>query len=87
MQKIQGQIRKAIEKYDLIENGDKIAIGLSGGKDSMALLLGLNELKKYININFEIFAILIDNGNKLNNFIELKKYCEMLKIPLYIIKS
>ena len=87
MQKIQGLIRKANEKYNLIENGDKIAIGLSGGKDSMALLLGLSKLKKYINIDFEIFAILIDNGNKSNKFNELKNYCELLEVPLYIIKS
>jgi len=48
MQKILGYMRKAIQEYDLIHNGDRICVGVSGGKDSMVLLNGLILLRRFI---------------------------------------
>ena len=87
MRKIEGNIRRAIEKYDLIENGDKIAVGLSGGKDSLALLAGLANVKKYAGIDFDLMAILVDNGNPGNEFSGLQKFCDSLGVELHIVKS
>lgn len=60
MQKILGYMRKAIQEFDLIQDGDRIAVGVSGGKDSLALLLGLIKLKHFIGIDYELVAITLD---------------------------
>lgn len=64
--KIIGQIRKAIQDYDMIKDGDKIAIGVSGGKDSLSLLYALSKLQKYYPKKFEIIAITLTLG--IGNF-------------------
>ena len=60
MQKILGYMRKAIQEFDLIQDGDRIAVGVSGGKDSLALLLGLIQLRRFIGIDYELVAITLD---------------------------
>ncbi len=62
MQKILGYMRKAIQEFDLIQDGDKIAVGVSGGKDSIVLLKGLIMLKRFIGIDYDIVAITLDPG-------------------------
>lgn len=59
-QRLCGLARKAINGYDMIQNGDKICIGVSGGKDSVALALVLRKLKNYMNIDFDIIAVTLD---------------------------
>ena len=59
-QRLCGLARKAITGYDMIQNGDKICVGVSGGKDSVALALTLKKLQKYINIDFEMVAVTLD---------------------------
>ena len=59
MQKILGYMRKAIDEYNMIENGDKIAVALSGGKDSTTMLLGLKNLQRFYPKKFEIIGITI----------------------------
>lgn len=60
MQKILGYMRKAITEFDLIEDGDRIAVGVSGGKDSLVLLNGLCLLRRFIGIDYEIVAVTLD---------------------------
>ncbi len=60
MQKLSGYLRKAITDYNMIEEGDRIVVGVSGGKDSMALVAGLVKLREFLGINFELVALTLD---------------------------
>ena len=62
MQKILSFMRKAIEDYNMIEEGDKIGVALSGGKDSVSLLMGMKALQRFYPKKFELVAISINPG-------------------------
>ena len=80
MQKILGYLRKAIEHYNMIEDGDKIAVGLSGGKDSITLLMGLKALQRFYPKKFEIVAIGINPGFEFFDTNFLKELCEKINV-------
>jgi len=84
MQKVLSTMRKAIEKYSLIADGDRIAVGVSGGKDSLVLLKALNDFKKFNLYNFEIIAVTIDIYSGKENYTNLQKFCNDLGIELHI---
>ncbi len=69
-------VGKALHRYDMISDGDKIAVGLSGGKDSLTLLWILNERLPRIPINYELVAIHIDPGFEGGCSPQLEEYCE-----------
>lgn len=87
MRKILSLMRKAIEEHSLLEEGDKVAVGLSGGKDSLSLLVALKEYQKYIFPKFELVAISVDLTNGQNDFSDLKDFCEKLEVSLTIVPS
>ena len=76
MQKILSYIRKAVDDYNMIDDGDKIAVGLSGGKDSITLLMGLKNLQRFYDKKFEVIAISINPGFEFFSSEFLKKVCE-----------
>ena len=80
MQKLIGRVRAAVEKYQLIEEGDKIAVGVSGGKDSLFLLCALAELSRYYPKHFTVTAITADPcfGGKETDFSAIKTLCDTL---------
>ena len=81
MQRILSYVRKAIDDYNMIENGDKIAVGFSGGKDSITLLMALHNLQKFYDKQFDIIAISINPGFEFFNSKFLKDFCNNLNIP------
>ncbi len=89
MQKILGNMRKAIQQYKMIENGDRIAVGISGGKDSLILLKGLAQLRSFIGIDYDIVGITIDPqfGGISGNYSIPAKMCSDLGIPYHIIPT
>lgn len=87
MQKILSYMRKAIEEYNMIEENDKIAICLSGGKDSITMLYAFKNLQIFYPKKFDIIAISIDPGFEFFNTDFLQEICDKLEIPLFIEKS
>lgn len=87
MQKILSHMRKAIEEYHMIEEGDKIAVCLSGGKDSITLLHGLKALQHFYPKSFELLAISIDPGFDFFDTSLLKQICDDVNVPLLVEKS
>ncbi len=84
MQKILSTLRKAVDKYKLIENGDKIAVGLSGGKDSLVLLKALKMFQKFNLYQYELVAVIIDIYSGNEDYSHLQKFCDELEVPLMI---
>ena len=84
MQRILSHFRKAIEEYNMIEEGDKIAICLSGGKDSITMLHAFKQLQLFYPKKFEIIAISINPGFDFFDTNLLEKVCTDLQIPLFI---
>jgi len=82
-----GTIRRAVDDYGMINEGDKIAVGVSGGKDSMILLLALNHLKKYYPKPFELEAITIELGFEGMDFTPVKEMCAELGIAYTCLKT
>ena len=87
MQRILSHMRKAIEEYKMIEEGDKIAVCLSGGKDSISMLHALKALQRFYPKKFELIAISIHPGFEFFDTEFLQKICDDLEIPLFIEKS
>lgn len=87
MQRILSYMRKAIEEYKMIEEEDKIAVCLSGGKDSITMLQALKALQRFYPKKFELIAIGIHPGFEFFDTGFLQKICDNLKIPLFIEKS
>lgn len=86
MQQILGYIRRAITEYGMIQNGDTIAVGVSGGKDSVALLVGLARVRSFIGIDFSLKAITLDNQfNGLpSDYSKIQQLCDEYGIPYLI---
>ena len=79
--------RRAVQEYDLIREGDRVCVGLSGGKDSLALLTTLAALKRFYPKRFELSAVTVALGFEGMDFSPVKAYCDALVVPLNIVES
>ncbi len=80
-------VRKAVDEYHMIEEGDKIAVGISGGKDSMLLLASLHHLSTFYPYHFEVEAVTIDLGFEGMDFTPVQEYCDKLGIRYVVEKT
>ena len=89
MQKILGYMRKAIQEFDLIQDGDRIAVGVSGGKDSLVLLRGLFLLKRCIGIEYDLVAITLDPrfGGTDGDYSAVDEMCKEMGIEYKLIST
>ncbi len=86
MQKLMGLMRRCIDDYDMIKEGDKIAVGVSGGKDSLVLLRLLAGLRSYFGKSFELAAITIDMGLGMD-YVPIAALCRELDVPYHIVQT
>lgn len=86
MQKLMGLVRRCVDDYHMIEAGDRIAVGVSGGKDSLALLVLLAGLREYFNKPYELEAITIDMGLGMD-YSQVAALCEAWKVPYTVVKT
>lgn len=84
LQNILSSMRRAVEDYRMIESGDRVAVGLSGGKDSLVLLKALSVFRKFSPEPFELTAITVDLGIGNVDFEPLKEFCEAENVPYHI---
>ena len=84
MQKILGYMRKAIDNYNMIEDGDKIAVALSGGKDSISMLMGFKNLQRFYPKKFDIVAVTINPGFPEFDTEFLQDLCNDLDVPFIV---
>ena len=87
MEQFTGLVRRCVEDYAMIAPGDVIAVGLSGGKDSMALLCALHSLRRYYPKPFELMGVTVDLGFPGMDFSPVADYCRSLGVPYDIIRS
>ena len=87
LQQLLSYTRKAVDDYQMIEEGDHIAVGISGGKDSLTLLYALNGLKRFYPKKFELSAITVDLGYEKFDTSELARLCEELGVPYRVVKT
>ena len=86
MQKLMGLVRRCVEDYAMIEEGDKIAVGVSGGKDSLVLLKLLAGLRAYYSKSYQLEAITIDMGLGMD-YSGIETLCKELEVPYTVVKT
>ena len=89
MQQIMSQIRAAVDSYQLIQAGDRIAVGISGGKDSLVLLCTLANMRKFLPMKYDLVAITVDPcfDNIQTDFRQVEELCRRLQIKYEIRRS
>ncbi len=87
LQQLYSITRKAIDDYQMIEEGDSIAVGISGGKDSLTLLYALHGLQRFYPKHFSLQAITVDLGFQNLNLEEIERLCNTLEVPYRIEKT
>lgn len=87
LQRLLSYTRKAVDEYNMIQEGDHIAVGISGGKDSLTLLYALHGLKRFYPQKFNLSAVTVDLGFENFNLEPIQTLCRELDVPYKIVKS
>ena len=87
LQQLLSFTRKAVDEYQMIEAGDKIAVGISGGKDSLTLLYALAGLRRFYPKPFDLIAITVDLGDEKFHTEKVEALCQELDVPYHVVKT
>ena len=87
MKKILSLLRRCVEDYDMIQDGDRVAVGVSGGKDSLILLASLARLSKFYPKKFTVEAFTVDMGIEGMDLAPIQSFCDELGVPCHIIPT
>ena len=87
MKRLLSFVRRAVDDYQMIEEGDKIAIGISGGKDSLTLLEVMAEMRRFYPKKYEIVAITVDMGFEGSDFSEIAEFCRRINVEYKVVKT
>lgn len=87
LQRLLSYTRQAVDEYEMIQEGDKIAVGISGGKDSLTLLYALVNLQRFYPKHFDLVAITVDLGYGGFDLTDIKKLCEDLNVQYHIVST
>ena len=87
LQQLLSFVRKACEDFDMISENDKIAVGLSGGKDSVTMLIALKNLQRFYPKRFELSAVSVSLGFERTDFSSMRRLCDELEVPLNIVET
>ena len=87
LQQVLSLVRRACDDYNMIEDGDKIAVGISGGKDSLILLTALAHMRRFYPKKYELIAITIDLGFNNLNLDKITEFCKALDVEYVIVKT
>ena len=87
MRRILSYVRRAVDDYGMIEDGDRIAVGVSAGKESLTLLAALAALRRFYPKKFELVAVTVDMGFPNTDFSGIRAFCEELDVPYHIVPS
>ncbi len=87
LQQVFSYVRKAIDDYHMIEEKDNIAVGISGGKDSLTLLYALHGLQRFYPKHFSIHAVTVDLGFQNLNLEEIRRLCQSLHVEYHVIHT
>ena len=87
MKRVLGCIRRADERYNMIRPGDKICVGVSGGKDSLLLLYGLKLYQRFCRTPFDLCGVMLDLGISDEDFTPVSEFAEAIGVPFDIIKT
>lgn len=87
MKQVLGCIRRADERFGMIKDGDRICVGVSGGKDSLLLMYGLKLYQQFCKKDYEVCGVLLDLGLIEQDFSPVAKFAEEIGVPFYILKT
>lgn len=87
MKRLLSFVRRAVDDYNMIEEGDRIAVGVSGGKDSLALLEVLAEMRRFYPKKYDVVAITVDMGFEGSDFSEIEEFCRRIKVEYKVVKT
>ena len=87
LQRLLSYARKAVDEYNMIQDGDHIAVGISGGKDSLTLLYALHGLQRFYPQKFQLSAITVDLGFEDFDLTPIQDLCREMEVPYKIVRS